>query len=172
MFTINKDYEIQQRLPQFFVAQMINLDWAQPGKGEHEVYAAKSDLKDGAGHDLVTAYALKRPDGQWSLMLVNRDQEVAHTVRVSFQGHADALAFSGPVEVSTFGSAQYHWHPAATGFLSHAEHAAERTIVAETRGWADPDGPIARTKENAGKDTEYELPAASVTVIRGRVERK
>ena len=172
MFTINKNYEIQQRLPQFFVAQMINLDWAQPGKGEHEVHPAKSDLKDGAGHDLVTAYALKRPDGQWSLMLVNRDQEVAHTVRVSFQGHADALAFSGPVEVSTFGSAQYHWHPAATGFLSHAEHAAERTIVAETRGWADPDGPIARTKENAGKDTEYELPAASVTVIRGRVERK
>jgi hypothetical protein len=172
MFTVNKDYEIQQSLPQFFVAQMINLDWVQPGKGEHEVYSAKSDVSDGAGHELVTAYAVKRPDGQWSVMLVNRDQEVAHKVGVSFQGSGVMATFSGPVEISRFGSAQYQWHPAATGFLSHAEHAGERTVLVNTKGWADPDGPIARTKEDAGKDTEYELPAASVTVIRGRVGTK
>ena len=171
MFTVNKDYEIQQLLPQFFVAQMINLDWVQPGKGQHEVYSAKSDVNDGAGHQLVTAYAVKRPDGQWSLMLVNRDQEVAHKVRVSFQGGGVA-AFSGQVDISTFGSAQYHWHPAATGFMAHAEHAGERTVVAYTKGWAEPDGPIARSKENAGKDTEYELPAASVTVIRGALGKE
>jgi hypothetical protein len=172
MFTVNKNYEIQQPLPQFFVAQMINLDWVQPGGREHEVYSATSDVRDGAGHELVTAYAVKRPDGQWSVMLVNRDQEVAHKVRVFFQGRAGAVAFGGPVEISTFGSAQYQWHPAATNFMAHAEHAAERTVVAYTKGWADPDGPVARTKENAGKDTEYELPAASVTVIRGRVSTK
>lgn len=171
MFTVNKDYEIQQPLPQFFVAQMINLDWVQPGKGLHEVYPANSDIKDGAGHELVTAYAVKRPDGQWSVMLVNRDQEVAHKVRISFQGRGEG-GFSGPVEISTFGSAQYQWHPAATGFMSHAEHAAERTFIVNTKGWADPDGPIVRTKMNAREDTEYDLPAASVTVIRGGVSRK
>jgi hypothetical protein len=168
MFTVNGNYEIQQPLAQFFVAQLVNLEWVQPGAGEHQVYAAKSDVEDGAGHELVTAYALRRPDGQWSLMLVNRDQQGAHKVRIAFQGKS-AENFAGPVEISTFGSAQYQWHPAQTRFMAHAEHAAERTVVAYTQGWAEPDGPIARAQQNAGKDTTYELPAASVTVIRGKI---
>ena len=36
-----------------------------------------------------------------------------------------------------------------------------------TKGWADPDGPIVQSKLTAGKDTLYDLPAASVVVIRG-----
>jgi hypothetical protein len=167
MFTINGNYEIQQRLAQFFVAQLINLEWVQPGSGVHQVYSAKGDIDDGAGHEMVTAYAVKRPDGQWSLMIVNRDQHVGHKVRIAFRGAEGG--FSGPVEISTFGSAQYQWHPSRMRFMAHAEHAAERTVVPYTKGWADPDGPIAHTKMNAGKDTLYELPAASVTVIRGSV---
>jgi hypothetical protein len=168
MFTINGNYEIQQPLAQYFVAQLLNLEWVQPDGGEHQVYSAKGDVEDGAGRELVTAYAVKRPDGQWSLMLVNRDQQAAHKVRITFQGKS-AESFSGRVEMSTFGSAQYQWHPAHTRFMAHAEHAAEHTIVATTKGWAEPDGPIARSKENAAKDTLYDLPAASVTVIRGRI---
>jgi len=155
------------------VAQLINLEWVQPDGGVHQVYAAKSDVEDGAGHELVTAYAVKRPDGRWSLMLVNRDQQNAHKVRIAFQGQSDSAGnFAGPVEIATFGSAQYQWHPSATRFMAHAEHAAEPTVVAYTKGWADPDGPIVRAKENAGKDTLYELPAASVTVIRGTVSAR
>jgi hypothetical protein len=170
MFTINGNYEIQQPLAQFFVAQLINLDWVQPDGGEHQVFLAKSDVEDGANHELITAYAVKRPDGEWSLMLVNRDQEAGHKVRIAFQGDsAVTKTFSGPVEIATFGSTQYQWHPARTRFESHAEHAAEKTVVAFTKGWADPDGPIVRTKVNAGKDSMYELPAASVTVIRGLI---
>ena len=173
MFTINGNYEIQQPLAQFFVAQLITLDWVQHDGGDHQVYAAKSDLDDGADHQLVTAYAVKRPDGQWSVMLVNRDQQNAHKVHIAFRGQSGtAGSFAGPVEIATFGSTQYHWHPSAMRFEAHAEHAAEPTVVAYTKGWADPDGPIARTKENAGKDTNYELPAASVTVIRGAVSVK
>ena len=134
MFTVNGNYEIQQPLAQFFVAQLLNLEWVQPSGGEHQVYSAKSDVEDGAGHELVTAYAVKRPDGQWSVMLVNRDQTAAHKVRMAFQGKS-AEGFAGPVEISTFGSAQYQWHPAHTRFMAHAEHAAEHTVVANTKGW-------------------------------------
>ena len=74
MFTVGKGYEILQPLAQFFTSQLINLEWVQPGADEHQVFSAKGDVDDGAGHALVTAYALKRPDGQWSLMIVNRDQ--------------------------------------------------------------------------------------------------
>ncbi len=39
--------------------------------------SASGDFLDDAGHALVTAYASLRP-AQWSVMLVNRDQENAH----------------------------------------------------------------------------------------------
>jgi hypothetical protein len=172
MFTVDAQYKIQQPLAQFFVAQLINLEWAQPGGGEHQVYSAKSDLDDGAGRELVTAYALKRPDGQWSLMVVNRDQQNAHRVHIVFHGAAgSAASFAGPVEVATFGSAQYKWNPPLTRFMAHAEEAAKPTTVAYTLGKADPDGPILRSKQNGSKDkdTVYDLPAASVVVIRGKV---
>ncbi len=171
MFTINRNYEIQQPLAQFFVAQLINLEWAQPGGGEHQVFAATVDAEDGAGHELVTAYALKRPDGLWSLMLVNRDQQNGYKVRIVFHGAVEQT-FHGSVDVATFGSAQYQWHPAQTRFEAHAEQAGGPTVVAYTNGSADPDGPIARTKLNADKNTQFELPAASVTVIRGTISSR
>src|SRR3984885_7788036 len=169
MFTIDASYQIQQPLAQFFVAQLINLEWAQPAGSEHQVFAAKSDVEDGAGHELVTAYAVKRPDGKWAVMAVNRDQQNAHRVRITFEAADKFSGFAGPVEVSTFGSAQYQWHPAQTRFMAHAETAGQPTIVTTTRGSADPDGPIVHTKLTAEKGTLYDLPAASVVVIRGSV---
>jgi hypothetical protein len=169
MFTVNANYQIQQPLAQFFVAQLINLEWAQPNGGEHQVFAAKGDVQDGAGHDLVTAYVVKRPDGKWSAMVVNRDQDKGHKVRIAFNQPGEKSAFVGPVEISTFGSAQYQWHPAQTRFMAHAEKSGERTIVATSKGWADPDGPIIHIKLTAEKGTRYDLPAASVVVIRGNL---
>jgi F5/8 type C domain len=172
MFTIDASYQIQQPLAQFFVAQLINLEWAQPAGSEHQVFAAKSDVEDGAGHELVTAYAVKRPDGKWAVMAVNRDQQNAHRVRIAFEAADKSSSFAGPVEVSTFGSVQYQWHPAQTRFMAHAETAGQPTIVTTTRGSADPDGPIVHTKLTAEKGAMYDLPAASVVVIRGAVGGK
>ncbi len=170
MFTVDASYKIQQPLAQFFVAQLINLEWVQPGGGEHQVYSAKSDIDDGAGRALVTAYALERPNGGWSLMIVNRDQENGHRVHIGFRtSETSAGGFWGPVEIATFGSAQYKWNPPRTRFMAHAEQAAAPTVVSYTNGTADPDGPILRSKQNATSDSIYDLPAASVVVIRGKI---
>jgi len=118
----------------------------------------------------VTTYAVKRPDGKWAVMAVNRDQQNAHQVRIRFDGPEDKEStFAGPVEISTFGGTQYQWHPAETRFMAHAENSGGRTIVPTAQGSADPDGPIAHTKLTAEKNTMYDLPAASVVVIRGNV---
>ena len=173
MFTVDAGYKIQQPLAQFFVSQLINTEWAEMAGGEHQVYSAKSDVEDGASRDLVTAYALKRPDGQWSLLVVNRDQENAHRLRIEFRSvEGPAAALTGPVEMATFGSAQYKWNPPRTRFVAHADVAGGPTVVSYTNGTADPDGPIVRTKQNVGKDTVYEFPAASVVVIRGKTAAK
>ncbi|MGI8959922.1 MAG: glycosyl hydrolase family 5, partial [Bryobacteraceae bacterium] len=68
------------------------------------------DAKEEAGHVLVTAYALHRPDGNWSLLLVNRDPSNAHDVRIVFQGtDKSERSFAGPVTFVAFGSEQYAW---------------------------------------------------------------
>ena len=56
MFMVDEHYQIQQPTSQLFASQLINLEWVQPGAGEHLIFPARSDVDDGAGHALVTAY--------------------------------------------------------------------------------------------------------------------
>jgi len=155
MFSADRqERKIIQPLSQFFASQLINLEWVQPGDGAHRLYPAASDVLDGAGHVLVTAYVTLRPDGQWSVMVVNKDQENAHEVRISFDDiqKGSSSHFAGSVSVSKFGRQQYQWHATAQG------------------GKADPDGPTEQSTVNAGAGTKFALPAASVTVLRGKVK--
>jgi hypothetical protein len=62
-----------------------------------------------------------------------------------------AATFTGPLSLTTFGKAQYAWHPNRNG------------------GTADPDGPAVKSTVNAGPTTSFSLPAASVTVVRGGI---
>ena len=91
---------------------MITKEWAQPVDATHKLFKVSSDVKDQRGHTLVTAYALERPDEQWSVMLVNKDPDNDHAVQVTF---ADPVArhdrfFSGTVDRVVFGPAEYQWH--------------------------------------------------------------
>jgi len=150
LFTADKDYRLLQKTSQFFASQLINLEWVQPDNGEHRVFPAASDIDDGAGDAMVTAYAVLRPDGQWALLVVNRDQWNPHRVQIKFHDSNEAgdRFFSGPVSVMTFGSTQYRWHP-------------------EKGGYADPDGPPVSSTVQANSGTWFDLPQASVSVIRG-----
>jgi F5/8 type C domain len=153
MFMVDKDYQIRQRVSQYFAAQMITQEWVQPQDAEHLLFTAASDIKDPEGHVLVTAYPVLRPDGEWALLVVNKDYDNPHPVRIVFHdseaGSDDR--FAGPVTMITFGKAQYTWHSA------------------RKRGYADPDGPPAKSTVSAGANTAFTLPAASVTVIRGKI---
>jgi hypothetical protein len=151
MFMTDQNYAIRQATSQFFAAQMLTKEWVQPIDRQHEVYKAASDIKDADGHVLVTAYAVKRPDDRWGLMLINKDYDHAHDVKITFND-GTAKFFSGTVDVITFGKAQYQWHPA------------------RRNGYADPDGPARKSTVQGGANAQYALPAASVTVLRGKVE--
>jgi hypothetical protein len=162
---------VQQYLSQYFASQLINLEWVQPGGGEQHVFPAKSDLTDGAGHTLLTAYSLHRPDDQWSVMIVNRDQFNAHLVRVNFRDDAtrSQSTFIGDVAVSTFGRDQYQWHPASTVFMAHSANAGAESVIENTKGFADPDGPIVHSTKAATSNAMYDIPAASIVILRGKL---
>jgi hypothetical protein len=101
----------------------------------------------------VTAYVVERPDGQWSVMLVNKDPERAHGVEIKFagmEGKGDRY-FTGKVDRITFGANEYRWR--ANGANGHA----------------DPDGPQVKSTVNGGIGEVYAVPKASITIFRGRI---
>jgi hypothetical protein len=152
-FVADRDYNIFGYTSLYFAAHMINLEWVQHRSGVHHMFPAVTDLKDSEGNALVTSYAVHRPDGNWSLMLVNRDELNPHAVRVVFERGKTKRLFSGPVTLVTFGSEQYVWKNDGTN--SHA----------------DPDGPPVATTVVGSPQATFTLPKASITVLRGRVER-
>jgi hypothetical protein len=132
---------------------MINLEWVQHRAGVHSMFPASVNIKDRDGNLLVTSYAVHRPDGNWSLMLVNRDETNPHAVRIVFEdaNSKREASFSGPVTFVTFGSDQYVW--INDGPNSHA----------------DPDNPPVATTIKGESGTVFTLPKASITVLRGKV---
>jgi hypothetical protein len=132
---------------------MINQEWVQHRSGVHHMFPSSADIKDADGNLLVTSYALHRPDGNWSLMLVNRDETNPHSVRVAFEDakNKQAVSFSGLVTAVTFGSEQYVW--VNDGYNSHA----------------DPDHPPVASTVRAENGSLFTLPKASITVLRGKI---
>src|SRR5207248_1929111 len=88
---------------------LLTQQWLQAGDGVHEIYAASSDANNEHGEELVTAYAVKRPDGLWSLLLINKDPTRAFEIEPSFRNSSARThrEFKGKVNVYQYSNAQY-----------------------------------------------------------------
>lgn len=141
----DRNYRAGPPLSQYFAARMVAEAWSKAGDGTHVLHPASI----AGGDSWVIAYPLARPDGQWSLLLVNRDYENAHDVKVRFDTAGGAAFFSGSITQTQYGSAQYGW------------------VVHGRRSHPDPDGSPAVMTVSGGEGASYTLPAASVTVLTG-----
>jgi len=84
MLKVDRDYHVQAYFAQYFAAQVVTREWVQPVDAVRRVFPVSSDVRDASGNLLVTAYAVERPDGKWSLLLINKDRENEHTVKIIF----------------------------------------------------------------------------------------
>ncbi len=174
---IDKENRVISYPPQYLATQMITKEWVQPVDAAHQLFKSASDVKDKDGNTLVTAYTVKRPDGKWSVMLVNKDKDHDHAVKVVFADKVNKQNrfFSGPVERIVFGPAEYQWHLNPVSVSTHkgtdAEGQGHRPRRART-GHAEPDGPASESSITAhGPDTLYMLPKSSIIVLRGELTR-
>jgi hypothetical protein len=169
--------------PQYLASQVISREWVQPVDAVHKLYKAASSVTEKDGNVLVTAYPVERPDGQWSIMIINKDLNNDHAVRVVFSDPVTKQNrfFAGPVERVVFGSAEYQWHPdpdplavaAVSGPTEPQSDGDDDEGAARQRGLsghADPDGPPSKSSITAsGTETLFELPKASIIVLRGKL---
>lgn len=153
MFMVDDHYQIRQKTSQYYAARLMTQEWAEPVDADHQLFVASSDIRDEHAHTLVTAYPLLRPDGLWSLMVINKDHDRAHNVRIEFhEGGNSTRTFAGTVTMFTFGKEQYQWHGA------------------RKKGYAAPDRLPNKSLIRANHQTVYQLPAASLTILRGKLE--
>ncbi|HTX58900.1 MAG TPA: discoidin domain-containing protein [Verrucomicrobiae bacterium] len=143
MFVADRKAHIRATDAQYRAAQLISQQWVVPGSGLHQLFPVAATKE-------VTAYAVLRPDGLWSVMLVNKDER-SHDVGVSFVdpvAHVTS-AFTGTVTELSYGPAQYRWH--AQGASS----------------FANPNDPPALARLPAAP--AYAIPAKSIAILRGHV---
>src|SRR5439155_7536538 len=108
-------------------------------------------VRDPSGNELVTAYAVHRPDDLWSVLLINKDPKRAFDVNLLFRngGSEGARNFAGDLDVYQYSNKQYELGgPANNPYPVKAEEPEHRVIQTFSR---------------------ISLPPYSLTIIRGSV---
>jgi len=146
MFFIDQSGRAGAPTASYWGARMLAEEWVKPGDEAQEIYPAHSDLRNSQGEEVITAYALHRSDGLWSVMLINKDPEQVHEVTVTFN---QSTTFTGPIEVSQFSSEQYQLN-------------ADRSHPLPLK--SNPPAHF-RIERNA----PLRLPAYSLTIVRGKL---
>lgn len=122
----------------FTSAHLINFEWLQHDAGMNQIFPASADLVDAAARTVITAYAVHRPDGNWSLMLINHDLNAAHPVHLDLSdANNKSHSFTGQI--------------ALVQYCNNRDDNKNTTI-------------------SPAADGNYNLPAGSITVIRGKLE--
>jgi hypothetical protein len=131
----------------YHVAQMLTKHWIQPGTGRHTVYAAACDLRTAGGHPMVTAYAVRRPDGRLAVLLLNKDPRRPVTVRLARTVGGAQRPVTGSLNLFQFSPLQWNW-------------------VAHPRGEGYPDRALPPYRSTVDDGRAIVLPPYSVTVVR------
>jgi len=145
-YIVDRDFNVRAKGAAYYALQLITQQWAQPGDALHGVFPVLTGL--GNRNAPVTAYALKRPDGTWSVLVVNKDI-AAHRVAIDFG--AGMQRFAGQVTIARFGPDRYGWSGRGAGDLPNPDKGLQ--LVGQA---ASP---------------SYVVGPRSLTVIRGSLTR-
>jgi hypothetical protein len=107
-----RNHHLRQPLAAYYATRLVTQSWMQPNTNQPQsVYRAvfRSSVRIS-----VTAYALRRPNGQWSLLLLNKDPKRTCRVSVPF---AAPISSSTPLTLLQYSAKEYRWYPkGANGF--------------------------------------------------------
>ncbi|MBV9647568.1 MAG: hypothetical protein JO043_08900 [Candidatus Eremiobacteraeota bacterium] len=147
LFITGRDFRILAHSAQFWAAQMLTRYWLQFGDRENALYPVTTDQR--APLPEVSAYAAKRPDGTWSVMLVNKARTARDVRMTSANATTVTPLWQGPITMTVFGRAQYNWDGRSLRRLPSPNRPPRSTTL-------------------AGGDHTYLLPPESIVVLRGR----
>jgi hypothetical protein len=145
LFLATNRRAIRKPTAAFHAIHLITHEWLEAGSAEHAMYAA-FPITAGRPDSLLSAFAVKRPDGKWSVLLVNRDVSQSRTVQLRFGSDSNAAELAGLHDEWLFSRAQYRW----TADGEHGHPARDRP-----------------PRHRSTRDDSIVLPPYSLAVVRG-----
>ena len=112
LFLATSRRDIRHPVAAYHAISLLTHAWLEPGSQPHALYAAAATAADGRPDTLLSAYVVKRPDGRWAVLLVNRDHDRARSVRIRFAVNSGGAPMSRLHDEWLFSRAQYRWRPA------------------------------------------------------------
>jgi len=89
----------------FRALRMLSREWLDPQGGVHAAYQVRvRTCHPDEERDLLSAFALKRPDGKWSLLLINKD-----SVRAASISLKPRPLGSHALRLTTYSQKEYQW---------------------------------------------------------------
>lgn len=148
LFQADANGLVKWRLPTFHGFNLMAREWAGAPQETHEAFQA---MVDGSEADrAVTAFAVRRPDRQWAVLILNKSDTVSHQIQVRFERSAgNARGWRGPLKVHQYSSKQYAWRPD------------------QRRGEPERSLPPEILELSAGVRSTVTLPPMSMTVVKG-----
>ena len=150
LFLGDENGKIKYKTATYFGARLMMQEWLQPSGGEHQLFAAETNAKNKRDKFTIDAYAVKRPDNRWAVMLLNKDPKNIWTINVDFENDKIEKSFKGDVDFYQFSGKQYQW---------------SAKLARPTKS-APPEHKIIR----ADRTKRFMLPPYSLTVLRGNVQ--
>lgn len=131
-------------------ARLLTGEWVEPGAGQHAMLAVNTTSPTAQGGPTVTAYAVRRPDKNVSVMLFNKDLQQTTSVRLE-DVQRPLLQLGEEMEMVQYSGQQYQWDP---------------TPGSDSRGRPAKNLPPVRTTIDTTNGAVADLPPNSITVIR------
>ncbi len=150
MFRAADDGRAKAKMPIYYAATLLTEEWAEPTEAKHTLYRAFAGREHEVDTKEISAFALLRPDGQWSILVLNKSPISRYAVTFRFDGvESSSGEWREPLEVFQYSAEQYEWlADAASGMPVRSEPPRKTQII-------PPTSPTIR------------LPPMSITVVRG-----
>ena len=144
LFGMDENGKIIYRVAAYNTVKMMVGLWAQPSDSVLEAFPVSVE---GGNHQLISAYALLKPDHKWSVAIINKDGKDSKRVVLSVLDILRKKHFSlkGKLHVVQYGASMYHWkNNGSEGF---------------------PDRDLPPVEFKIGASERLMLPAYSLTVV-------
>ena len=152
LFSMDNDGNITNRFATYFGVRLLTQDWLGAPDGVHELYEITLHPRQRRGESLLTAYAVYRPDGLWSLLVINKDSRRAYNINLEFfnQSTGITMPLRAPLDLYQFSEEQY------------------QLSVDKSNPYTIRSSPPTHQLLEKGDAARILLPPYSLTVIRGR----
>jgi hypothetical protein len=107
MLQMQRNSEDVNRLSTYHSSRLITQEWMKPGTGSHEIFPVVVEQ----GNPTLTAYAVRRPDNQWSILAINKDptRSAILTIKFKFSEPRRLVTFSDKIDMAQFSRQHYAW---------------------------------------------------------------